>query len=72
MLKRMEWIEYARHVSDWETQALPGVLLMCGIVGLLLKKPSLRPQLGELMVPMLIGMTSAGRIRRAWRCSASR
>jgi methylamine---glutamate N-methyltransferase subunit A len=33
---------------------------MCGIVGLLLKKPSLRPQLGELMVPMLIGMTERG------------
>jgi amidophosphoribosyltransferase len=33
---------------------------MCGIVGLLLKKPSLRPRLGELMVPMLIGMTERG------------
>ena len=33
---------------------------MCGIVGLLLKKPALRPQLGELMVPMLIGMTERG------------
>ena len=33
---------------------------MCGIVGLLLKKPSLRHQLGELMVPMLIGMTERG------------
>ena len=33
---------------------------MCGIVGLLLKKPSLRGQLGELMVPMLIGMTERG------------
>lgn len=33
---------------------------MCGIVGLLLKKPSLRSQLGELMVPMLIGMTERG------------
>ena len=33
---------------------------MCGIVGLLLKKPALRTQLGELMVPMLIGMTERG------------
>ncbi|MGH6645821.1 amidophosphoribosyltransferase [Aquabacterium sp.] len=33
---------------------------MCGIVGLLLKTPSLRGQLGELMVPMLIGMTERG------------
>jgi len=33
---------------------------MCGIVGLLVKKPELRPQLGSLMVPMLIGMTERG------------
>jgi amidophosphoribosyltransferase len=33
---------------------------MCGIVGLLLKKPELRDQLGELMTPMLVGMTSRG------------
>jgi methylamine---glutamate N-methyltransferase subunit A len=33
---------------------------MCGIVGLLLKKPSLQGQLGEWMVPMLIGMTDRG------------
>ena len=33
---------------------------MCGIVGLLLKNRSLRPQLGALMVPMLIGMTERG------------
>lgn len=33
---------------------------MCGIVGLLVKKPALRPQLGELMVPMLVGMTERG------------
>jgi amidophosphoribosyltransferase len=33
---------------------------MCGIVGLLLKNSSLRDQLGELMVPMLIGMTERG------------
>ncbi|MDL2336724.1 MAG: class II glutamine amidotransferase [Pseudomonadota bacterium] len=33
---------------------------MCGIVGLLLKKPTLQGQLGELMVPMLIGMTDRG------------
>ena len=33
---------------------------MCGIVGLLLKNPSLRPHLGALMVPMLIGMTERG------------
>ena len=33
---------------------------MCGIVGLLLKKPGLRDQLGELMTPMLGGMTSRG------------
>jgi glutamate synthase domain-containing protein 1 len=33
---------------------------MCGIVGLLVKKPALREQLGALMVPMLIGMTERG------------
>jgi glutamate synthase domain-containing protein 1 len=33
---------------------------MCGIVGLLLKDSSLRPRLGEFMVPMLIGMTERG------------
>ena len=33
---------------------------MCGIVGLLVKNPALRDQLGELMVPMLIGMTERG------------
>jgi amidophosphoribosyltransferase len=33
---------------------------MCGIVGLLVKKPALREQLGELMLPMLIGMTERG------------
>ena len=33
---------------------------MCGIVGLLLKRPELSDQLGELMTPMLIGMTSRG------------
>ncbi|MFN9209370.1 MAG: class II glutamine amidotransferase [Betaproteobacteria bacterium] len=33
---------------------------MCGIVGLLVKKPALRERLGELMLPMLIGMTERG------------
>lgn len=33
---------------------------MCGIVGLLIKKPELRERLGELMVPMLIGMSDRG------------
>jgi methylamine---glutamate N-methyltransferase subunit A len=33
---------------------------MCGIVGLLVKKPALRATLGKLMVPMLIGMTERG------------
>ena len=33
---------------------------MCGIVGLLVKTPALREQLGSLMVPMLIGMTERG------------
>ncbi len=33
---------------------------MCGIVGLLLKKESMRPNIGELMLPMLIGMTERG------------
>ncbi|MGU7770375.1 amidophosphoribosyltransferase [Burkholderia sp. MR1-5-21] len=33
---------------------------MCGIVGLLVKTPALRERLGELMVPMLIGMTERG------------
>ena len=33
---------------------------MCGIVGLLLKRPELHSHLGELMVPMLIGMADRG------------
>ena len=33
---------------------------MCGIVGLLLKRPQLREQLGQLAMPMLIGMTERG------------
>ncbi len=33
---------------------------MCGIVGLLLKKPSWDARLGELLVPMLVGMTERG------------
>jgi glutamate synthase domain-containing protein 1 len=33
---------------------------MCGIVGLLVKNPALRSQLGALMVPMLVGMTERG------------
>lgn len=33
---------------------------MCGIVGLLIKNPALRDRLGELMVPMLVGMTERG------------
>ncbi|WP_431798453.1 amidophosphoribosyltransferase (plasmid) [Cupriavidus metallidurans] len=33
---------------------------MCGIVGLLVKNPALREQLGQLMVPMMIGMTERG------------
>lgn len=33
---------------------------MCGIVGLLVKNPEMRGRLGELMVPMLIGMTDRG------------
>jgi amidophosphoribosyltransferase len=33
---------------------------MCGIVGLLVKRPALRAQLGALMVPMLTGMTERG------------
>jgi amidophosphoribosyltransferase len=33
---------------------------MCGIVGLLVKKPALRASLGALMVPMLVGMTERG------------
>lgn len=33
---------------------------MCGIVGLLIKQPTLRDSLGELLVPMLIGMGDRG------------
>ncbi len=33
---------------------------MCGIVGLLMKNPDMRPQLGALMVPMMIGMSERG------------
>jgi methylamine---glutamate N-methyltransferase subunit A len=33
---------------------------MCGIVGLLVKTPQLRGQLGQLMLPMLIGMSERG------------
>ena len=33
---------------------------MCGIVGLLVKNPGLRGQLGELMLPMLLGLMDLG------------
>lgn len=33
---------------------------MCGIVGLLVKTPALRARLGEMLVPMMIGMTERG------------
>ena len=33
---------------------------MCGIVGLLVRNPKLRDSIGELMMPMLIGMTERG------------
>ena len=33
---------------------------MCGIVGLLVKKPALREQLGSMMLPMLVGMGERG------------
>ncbi|MDX2241934.1 MAG: class II glutamine amidotransferase [Leptolyngbyaceae cyanobacterium bins.302] len=33
---------------------------MCGIIGLLIKKPEWRESLGELLVPMLIGMSDRG------------
>lgn len=33
---------------------------MCGIVGLLVKKPQLHEQLGSLMMPMLVGMSERG------------
>ena len=33
---------------------------MCGIVGLFLKNPALRPQLGRHLSTMLIGMTERG------------
>lgn len=33
---------------------------MCGIVGLLLKKPALHARLGELLTPMLVEMTERG------------
>mgnify|MGYP002781235985 CR=1 FL=1 len=33
---------------------------MCGIIGLLIKKPEWRESLGELVVPMLIGMSDRG------------
>ena len=33
---------------------------MCGIVGLLVKTPALRERLGDLLVPMMIGMTERG------------
>ena len=33
---------------------------MCGIVGLLVKKPELRESLGELMVPILLSMSQRG------------
>ncbi|WP_124950074.1 amidophosphoribosyltransferase [Sulfuriferula thiophila] len=33
---------------------------MCGIVGLLVKTPALRARLGEMLVPMMVGMTERG------------
>src|SRR5579871_4041288 len=40
--------------------ARSGESAMCGIVGLLVKNPGLRDELGALMVPMLVGMTERG------------
>ncbi|HLA01917.1 MAG TPA: amidophosphoribosyltransferase, partial [Aestuariivirga sp.] len=33
---------------------------MCGIVGLYLKNPKLKPKLGKMFKPMLIEMTNRG------------
>ncbi len=33
---------------------------MCGIVGLLIKNPELRGELGQMMLPMLVGMSERG------------
>jgi len=33
---------------------------MCGIVGLMIKNPKMKDSIGELMLPMLIGMTERG------------
>ena len=33
---------------------------MCGIVGLLIKNPGMRDELGRMMVPMLVGMSERG------------
>ncbi|MCX7288984.1 MAG: phage tail sheath subtilisin-like domain-containing protein [Rhodobacterales bacterium] len=37
---------------------------MCGIIGLLIKKPALRSELGRWMTPMLIGMTERGPVNQ--------
>jgi amidophosphoribosyltransferase len=50
-----------KSISTFSSSELnQGENIMCGIVGLLVKKPALREQLGKLMVPMLIGMTDRG------------
>src|SRR6218665_2468096 len=46
-------------------QAIPRILLkakpaMCGIVGLPVKAPAFRGQLGQRMAPIMIGMTERG------------
>ena len=77
-LKRMEWIEYSRHVSDWETQSVSGVLLMCGDHvrhrrSAAQEARAARRSSASSMAPMLIGMTERGPgFGRRWRCSPSR
>ena len=40
---------------------------MCGIVGLLVRNPKMRDSIGELMLPMLIGLNAA-LIQLVWQC----
>lgn len=65
-LKRMEWVEYHRHVSDWELKRYlefyqsTEVVFVCGIIGLLAKTKELRNSLGALIVPMFNCMADRG------------
>jgi methylamine---glutamate N-methyltransferase subunit A len=51
---------YPTYVAQNPKPIKLSIIPMCGIIGLLIKQPHLRNQLGKLTVPMLIGMSERG------------